>query len=122
MENKESNGRRNWMWPRGQGLQPLIPGIVLILLGVIFLLQNVYGLELENWWAVFILFPALGNFVSVYEHYRRSGTFDRPARVRLFWGLFFTLLATAFFLDLDWGLLWPAFLILGGLGLLLGVF
>jgi hypothetical protein len=54
------------------------PGLALIGLGIIFLIQNYLGREIHNWWALFIVLP-----------------------------VFFTL-----------GQIWPVFLIIGGLSLL----
>jgi hypothetical protein len=111
----------NWVWPSKTG-QAWFPGIILVAIGVVFLLRNVTGFELRNWWAIFILFPALGNFVGAYEHYKASGVFDKKARGLAFWGALMTLLAASFLFGLDFGLIWPVFLILGGLGMLLGAF
>jgi hypothetical protein len=116
MSDMKSNGESGHGWHGGQ---TWLPGIVLIMIGTVFLLRNVAGFDLDNWWALFILFPALSNLSSAYSHYR-SGGFTREARSHLFWGFFMILLATSFLLELDFGLLWPAFLILGGLGILLG--
>jgi fluoride ion exporter CrcB/FEX len=69
---------------------------------------------------LFILIPALGNFTSAYERFQTAGTFDHHVRNELFWGVFFVLLSASFLISVDFGLIWPAFLILGGLGMLLG--
>jgi hypothetical protein len=37
-----------------------IGGAVLIGLGIIFLLQNFMNISLANWWALFIMIPAIG--------------------------------------------------------------
>jgi hypothetical protein len=37
-------------------------GVALIALGMLFLVQNYLGYELRNWWALFILIPAIGSF------------------------------------------------------------
>ena len=125
MENKEqdleSEKKDSWNWHHGR-TQSWMPGLVLILIGVIFLLRNFTALRLDNWWALFILFPAVSNFASAYERYRLLHTFDRHVRGRLFWGLFLTLLSTDLLLGLDFAFIWPVFLILAGLGLLLGAF
>jgi len=34
-----------------------IPGVALIGLGLVFLIQNYLGREIHNWWALFILIP-----------------------------------------------------------------
>ena len=100
----------------------LLPGLVLIALGTIFLLSNLTGFRLDNWWALFILIPAVNNFSSGLEKYRQSGNFNRKVRGHFFSAFFFVLLSLAFFISLDFGLIWPAFLILAGLGILAGAF
>jgi len=100
----------------------LLPGLLLVALGTIFLLSNLTSFRLDNWWALFILIPAVQNFSSGLKQYRHSANFDRHVRARFFLAFFFTLLSLAFFLSLDFGLIWPAFLILAGLGILAGAF
>jgi hypothetical protein len=96
-----------------------IPGLVLILVGVIFLAANLWEFHLDNWWALFILIPAFGNFNTAYEKYRRAGHWTRGARSAAGWGFFFVLIATTFLFNISWSLMWPVLLILLGLGFLL---
>lgn len=110
-EERRAARRANGTW---------IGGAVLILLGVIFLLQNIGLATLHNWWALFILIPALGSFSTAYALYRNSG--DRltyAARGSLIGGLVFTLLAFAFLFELSFGIFAPVLLIVAGIGLLL---
>jgi hypothetical protein len=87
---------------------------------VIFLLQNTGAFHLENWWAVFILIPALAAFGNAWNRYRETGgRLDSAARGSIIGGLIFTTVAAIFLFGLDWGRLWPLFLIIGGLALLL---
>jgi hypothetical protein len=95
-----------------------IGGIVLIGLGVIFLLHNAGALHLQNWWALFILLPALGSFGSAYTEYRVSGRFNTKARGSLVAGLVFTAIACVFLFNLDFSLLLPIILIVAGVGML----
>lgn len=95
-------------------------GIALIVLGVVFLLSNVTGFHLNNWWALFILIPAFGSFNEAWRNYQRHGRFTRSSRNSLLWGIIISLVAFTFLLNLDWGLIWPVFLIIGGLGALMG--
>lgn len=119
MANKGPNKEDwNWGWHGGQSW---LPGVVLILMGGIFLLRNYTDFDFENWWALFILFPAISNLSTAYANYRSSGM-NRSVRAHAFWGLFFVLLSMSFLFGLEFGALWPAFLILGGLGMLLGAF
>ena len=97
-----------------------IIGTVLIALGVVFILQNMGALNLQNWWALFILIPALGSFGASYAEYRNNGG-RLNARVRgsLISGLVFTALTAFFLFNLNIGLLLPIVLILAGVGLLI---
>lgn len=95
-------------------------GVILIAIGVIFLFSNISGFYLHNWWALFILIPAIGSFGKAWQGYREKGRLDSDARGGLIGGLILTLVASAFLFNLDWGLIWPLFLIIGGVGALLG--
>jgi hypothetical protein len=95
-----------------------IGGVILIGLGVIFLLQNTGALYLQNWWALFILLPALGSFGASFTEYRVSGRFNAKARGSLAAGLVFTAIASVFLFNLNFSLLLPAVLILAGVGML----
>lgn len=96
-----------------------IGGAVMILIGLAFLVRNLTGYELNNWWAFFLLIPAVGAFNRAYQVYDTQGRLNREARGSLFTGLGFTFVASIFLLGLDFGSLWPVFLILAGLGLLI---
>ena len=100
----------------------LLPGFFLILLGLYFLARNITGFYLDNWWALFILIPAVNNFSNAMSAMRRDGNLSRSARGYFFRSLIFVLLVAAFLLSIEFGLIWPIFIILAGLGVLLGVF
>jgi len=100
----------------------LLPGLFLILLGFYFLANKLTGFNLDNWWALFILFPAINNFSAGFSAMRRDGNLSRSARGHFFWSLILLLLATALLLGVNFGLLWPVFIILAGIGVLLGAF
>ena len=72
-----------------------IPGIVLIGIGLIFLAQNYLGQEIRNWWALFILIPVFFTLERGYASLRGG----RNAEAL--------------------GQLWPIFLIIGGITLLI---
>jgi len=95
-----------------------VGGLILIGLGVIFLLQNAGMLALQNWWALFILLPALGSFGAAYTEARRSGRFTARARGSFVAGLIFTAVAAVFLFNLNFSLLLPAILIVAGIGIL----
>lgn len=96
-----------------------IGGAILILLGLIFLVQNLTGFSLSNWWALFILIPAVNAFGHAYNNYKSDGRFSGPVRGSLFGGLALTFVAFVFLFNLNFGTLWPVLLILGGAGLLI---
>jgi len=95
-------------------------GIVLIAVGLIFLLRNtVWGFALDNWWALFILIPAAGSFGTAWNLYRKNnGRMTQAAIGPLMGGLFGLFVAGVFLFNLNWGRIWPVFLILAGLGAL----
>ena len=95
-----------------------MPGVILIVLGAIFLINNLTGFEIHNWWALFILIPAFGAFARGWEHYKQAGAIDHHTRQNLLSGLILTALVAIFLFDLNWVWFGPVLLILVGLTLL----
>jgi hypothetical protein len=105
---------------RGNGYGAWIGGAVLIALGIIILLQNLNALTFDNWWALFILVPAVGAFGAAWRNYQEAGRrLTAPVRASIIGGLALTLVAATFLFSLDWGILGPIIIILVGLVLLL---
>lgn len=100
--------------------QTWMPGVVLIAIGVIFLATNLGGFHLNNWWALFILIPAVSNFSSAWQNYKVNGRLQKAGRGSITGGLILTLISFTFLFGWDWGVIWPIFLIIGGVGALLG--
>ena len=72
MRRAERRQRREGRGDHGWG-GPWIGGVVLIVLGVLFLMQN-FGWQLpKNWWAAFILIPALGSLMAARRSYETNG-------------------------------------------------
>lgn len=71
-----------------------IPGLALIGLGVVFLIQNYLGREIHNWWALFILIPVFFTLERGYASLQAGRSAEAVAQ------------------------LWPISLIIGGLSLL----
>jgi len=92
--------------------------LVLILIGAFFLARQFIGFEFHNWWALFILIPAVSSFRSAYRLWLRSGRFSFGVWSAFYGGLFPLLVAFMFLFDLDWGMYWPLFVILAGFGML----
>jgi hypothetical protein len=100
---------------------PVLGGLVLVALGVIMLLRNL-GTDLpllRNWWALFILIPAVQSFDRARRIYRRNGSRVTDDAMWAFIGaLALTMVAVTFLFGLSWSIAWPVFLILAGLGAL----
>jgi hypothetical protein len=103
-----------------RGGREWILGIILILLAGMMLLRNANITTLHNWWALFILLPALGALSDAWAHARQAGgRFNRRARGALVLGLVLLAVTAVFLLDLKWTLIGPGLLALAGLGLVL---
>ena len=97
-----------------------IGGIILILIGVGFLLQTQGFYYLQNWWALFILIPALGAFGNAWRAYQDAGGYlNAQARGSLIMGVLFSMVTATFLFNLNWSLLGPMLIILAGIGILL---
>jgi hypothetical protein len=96
-----------------------IAGGALILLGIIFMAQNLGAFYLQNWWALFILIPAVASFAAAWNSYHANGRLTASGRGSLVVGGILVLLAAALLFGLDFGLLWPVILIVGGVVVLL---
>lgn len=106
---------------RAGGSGSWVVGAVLILVGIFIILQNLTWFELENWWALFILIPALGAFGNAWRAYKRDERLSAPARASLISGVILMMVTAIFLLGLNWTILGPVLLILAGVGLLLNV-
>ena len=101
-------------------------GVALLLIGTYFLLQTMGitdGLNFpHNWWAIFILIPAVASGWQAFQAYNRSGEFTDQVRNQGIFSVIMLVVAGVFLFDLDWGTIWPVFLIIGGLAALMGAF
>jgi hypothetical protein len=111
---REARWQRHAGWPYGW-----FGGLVLILIGAAFLLENLGISYLTNWWALFILIPAFGIFLAAWENYQDNGRLTRGGVATLTVGSLLTIVALALLLNLNVGLFWPILLIAGGLVLIL---
>jgi len=122
-----SGERRRWREERrtaraGRSGGGWVGGAILILLGAVFLLQNMGALTLRNWWAIFILLPAAGAFARAWRSFQDAGgRLTAQVRSALIGGLVLTLVAAAFLFELNWGLIGPVLLILAGVVLLVNM-
>lgn len=96
-----------------------IGGVVLIAIGVIFLINNYTDFGLANWWALFILIPALAILSNAARAYRAAGRITSDVTGSLIGGLIMLFVASIFLFELDWSQVWPMFIVFAGLGALL---
>ncbi len=110
--------RRDTGWGGGGSW---VVGLILIALGALFLAQN-FGYPIpHNWWAVFLIVPALASFGSAWSMYQRNGRRTSPPVTAAFLtGLVLAGLAAVLLLDIQVGKFWPVLLIVFGLAVLLG--
>jgi len=114
MERTERRSPHNASW---------FVGIILILLGIIFILQNMDIQLFENWWALFILIPAVGCFASAWNVFQdHEKQFTASVVSAIFFGFIFTLVSIVFLLNLSWNGLWPIILIMVGINIFIGSF
>ena len=93
-------------------------GLILIGIGVFFLLSQMTGFFIHNWWALFIMIPAIHNLNEAWQSYQEHGRLHTHARHSLMGGIFLTTVAAFFLFNLSWSLFWPLALILAGVGAL----
>jgi hypothetical protein len=109
-EERHDRGRSQWAF-----------GAVLILIGLAFLMGNFFNFSfLTNWWAFFILLPAVYNLNRAWSSYRQHGHLTSGARGSLIGGLLIGTVGLIFLFNLDWGVIWPVFIIIIGVGALVG--
>jgi hypothetical protein len=127
MSSEQSPGSSPEGGDRGGSAPARRPGWVvggaLIVLGVIFIIRHVSGFALNNWWALFILIPAIGSLVTAFQMYvKNERRFTAASRGPLIGGLLLVALAAVFLFGIPWAWAWPLFVILAGVGILLSSF
>jgi drug/metabolite transporter (DMT)-like permease len=116
MVDDDRHGRREWYHSGGR---QWLAGVILIVVGVVFLLQAWGRFELRNWWALFILIPAVSALGTAYSQYQRAGRVDARVVSELVGGAILLMITGVFLFELDLSKIWPVFLIIFGLGMLL---
>jgi uncharacterized membrane protein YdbT with pleckstrin-like domain len=97
-------------------------GAILIVLGILFLMQNIgsFDFPFENWWALFILIPAIASFERAYSNYRAADNqFTAGVGGALLSGIVLTLVTAAFLFNFGWTYFGPILIIIAGLGILM---
>ena len=112
-----------WAARGGRGSGAWIGGAILIILGLVFLLQNMGAFVLNNWWALFILIPAIGAFGAAWRTYQTAGgRLTAASRGSLISGFVLTMVAAVFLFNLNWTVVGPVLIILAGIALLMNAF
>ncbi|MCB0035069.1 MAG: hypothetical protein KDE51_13640 [Anaerolineales bacterium] len=96
----------------------LIVGLVFILVGGGLLLSRYTGWHFDNWWALFILIPAVASLAKAWQSYQRDGRLGEESGGALMGGLFMVFIASVFLFGLSWGMMWPVVFIIIGVGML----
>jgi cation transport ATPase len=101
----------------------VVAGLILVLLGVVYLLQNVVNLSIpiKNWGALFILIPVLILFDRAYRFYRNAGNRLTSAVWGAgFFGIVLLVLTGVILFELNSEIWGPTIIILAGMGILAG--
>ena len=111
--------RREERWEMHRG-GAWIWGVLLILLAGMLFLRNANIYVVNNWWAFFILLPAMGAFTSAWAQSRLAGgRFTRRARSGAIVGIWMVIITAMFLFNLNWIILGPVLLALAGLSLII---
>ncbi len=85
-------------------------------------MQNLgtYKFPISNWWALFILIPAIGAFERAFRMYHEAENhFTNQMGAVLLVGVVLTLVTAGFLFNIGWTYFGPALIILVGMGILL---
>lgn len=96
-----------------------LPAVILILIGGGLLANNFLDVSFDNWWALFLLVPVVALSYQTWRDYKGNGRLTSRGIGSLIGGLVITTVFATFLFDLDGGQLWPLFLIIGGITVLL---
>jgi hypothetical protein len=98
-----------------------IVGVILILLGGLFLLRTtgLADIPLTNWWALFILIPAFGALSAAWRTYQEEGQLTGSARGSLLVGLVLTFITFTFLFEISWTYIGPILIIVVGIAIIL---
>jgi len=96
----------------------MMSGLIMIAIGIIFLVAQYTNFHFNNWWALFILIPVFAAWGRAFSIFRESGEITEEATQAVTGSLFPLFVALIFLFNMDWGRVWPVFIILAGLSAL----
>ncbi len=99
----------------------LTGGFIMVGLGTVFLLQA-FGIISNDfpWWSFFIIVPGIGLLFGAFVNFMQYGL-DNRVKGQAFGSIMTLLVGLIFLFELDWGKVWPLFLIVPGIAMLLGL-
>ncbi|MGB1250778.1 MAG: LiaF transmembrane domain-containing protein [Candidatus Promineifilaceae bacterium] len=97
-----------------------VGGVILIVVGIVFLFVNYTEFHIDNWWALFILIPVAASWSEAFRAMQRDGGVSQEVTNKLTGSLFPLFVACIFLFSWDWGQVWPGFIILAGISALFG--
>lgn len=98
----------------------VIWGLIFIIGGIILFTQQLGWLGPRyNWWALFILVPALASFGGAFTAFQETGKFNAGVRGGIGGGIVLLTLSFMFLIGLDWAKWWPLMVLAGGLSIFL---
>lgn len=124
--NTQTNHPQNTSPFNPGNLTRIIVGLAMLSMGVVFLAGQTGWFELPftfNWWAFYLLIPAVGFAFAAVHLYRKSGrrlTAGVLTQGILAVGMtaFAVTLMFGIYLPINWGAIWPLFIIAIGLSIL----
>lgn len=97
-----------------------IVALVMIVVGIGLLASNFTEFSFNNWWALFMLIPAIGMLRTVWADHQAHGRLTGRSTGPLIGGLATLVMMGVFLFNLSWSGLWPLGLIFGGIAVWLG--
>jgi len=95
-------------------------GLIFIIGGIVLIAQQLGWLGPRyNWWALFILVPALASLGAGFSVLTSSGKFGAAVRAGLGGGLVLLTLSAMFLFGLDWSVWWPLMVLVPGITIFL---
>jgi len=116
LENKENKKQSSNLWL----------GLIFVFGGIALIINQLNLLPFElNWWALFIMLPAAGMLNGAYNRFRANDNlFTTDIGITALIGLFMVGLSFSLLVGtswkINWGLLWPAIIIVIGLSMMFG--
>jgi hypothetical protein len=100
-----------------------IVGFSFLLMGVIFLVQNLTGWQMDDWWYLFLIVPAFASFITAWQRSKESEQIQSWRILRpLALGLFLLAMMFVLIFNLGWFMIPAGLLLIAGILLIVGVF